>query len=53
MISTMVSFIVKLDKREGNVKSLWMELFPHSKKSILVCCAYCPPSKADFVTLTD
>ena len=48
MISAMVSFIVRFDLREGNVESLWIELFPHSKRSLLVCCAYCPPSKADF-----
>ena len=48
IISTMVSFIFISDLREGNVESLWIELFPRSKRSLLVCCAYRPPSKADF-----
>ena len=48
MISAMLSFIVRPDLREGNVESLWIKLFPRSKKSFLVCCAYHPPSKADF-----
>ena len=51
MISAMVSFIVRPDLREGNVESLWIELFPRSKRSLLVCCAYRPPSKADFMTI--
>ena len=48
MVSTMVSFIVRPDLREGNVESLWIELFPRSKRSLLMCCAYRLPSKADF-----
>ena len=30
------------------MESLWIELFPRSKRSLLVYCAYRPPSKADF-----
>ena len=30
------------------MESLWIELFPKSKRSLLVCCVYRPPSKADF-----
>lgn len=48
MISAMMSFIVRPDLRKGNIESLWIKLFPRSKRSPLVCCAYHPPSKADF-----
>ena len=49
----MVSFIVRPDLREGNVEYLWIELFLCSKRSLLVCCAYCPPTKLIFMTIFD
>ena len=36
---------------EGNVESLWVELFPRTKRSLLLCCVYRPPSKVDFYDL--
>ena len=47
MISVMVFFIVRPDLRESDVESLWIELYSCSKRSLLLYCAYCPPSKAD------
>jgi len=36
------------DLSEGNVESLWVELFPNSKRAALMCCAYRSPSDCHF-----
>lgn len=51
VVSDHLRFCVRPDLREGNVESLWIELFPHSKRSLLICCVYRPPSKVDFYDL--
>ena len=33
---------------DGNVESLWVELFPNSKRAVLLCCAYRSPSDYHF-----
>lgn len=44
-------FCVRPDLREDTVESSWIKLFPHSKRSLLLCCVYRPPSKVDFYDL--
>lgn len=51
VVSDHLCFFVRPDLRESNVEYLWIELFPHSKRSLLLCCVYCPPSKVDFYDL--
>ena len=33
---------------EGHIESVWIELFPSAKRSVLFCCAYQPPSQHTF-----
>ena len=46
LLSFLIMFIINLS--EGNIESLWVELFPNSKRAILVCCAYRSPSDCHF-----
>ena len=36
------------DLSAGQIESIWGELYPQSKRFLLLCCAYQPPSKMDF-----
>ena len=38
VVSEQLRICVRPDIREGNVESIWIELFPHSKRSSLLCC---------------
>ena len=40
----------KLDLSRGEIESLWVELYLRNKVSLLLCCAYRPPSKLDFIS---
>ena len=48
LISNHIRYCQKLDFSSGEIESLWIELYPRSKRSLLLCCAYRPPSKLDF-----
>ena len=48
IISNNIPHCLCLDLSSGQTESLWGELYPHSKRSLLLCCAYRPPSKMDF-----
>ena len=50
VVSDRLRVCIRSDLREGNVESLWVELFPHTKRSLLLCCVYRPPSKVDIMT---
>ena len=51
VVSNQLRVCVRPDLHEGNVESLWVELFPRTKRSLLLCCVYRPPSKVDFYDL--
>jgi len=48
IISNNIPHCLRLDLSTGQTESLWGELYPRSKRSLLLCCAYRPPSKMDF-----
>lgn len=48
LLSNSVCFCQKFDLSGGHIESLWVELYPHSKQSLLLCCVNRPPSKMDF-----
>jgi len=48
LISNHICYSQKPDFSNGEIESLWVELYPRSKRSLLLCCAYRPPSKLDF-----
>lgn len=48
VLSSRVRYCQKCDLSSGHIESLWVELYPRSKHSLLLCCAYRPPSKMDF-----
>ena len=48
VIFNLIPFIVKPELSGGSMESLWIELFPCSKRSLLACDVYGPPSKAGF-----
>lgn len=43
-ISNLLHFKPRLDLCVGNIETVWMEVFPGSKRSMLLCCAYKSPS---------
>ncbi len=43
-LSKLLFYKVRLDICCGDIESLWIELFPGSKRSMLLCCAYRSPS---------
>ena len=47
-ISTSIRFVSRPDLKSNSIETLWIELFPCSKRSILICCAYRPPSQSGF-----
>ena len=48
VISNLIPFNVIPELSEGSIKSLWIELFPCSKRSLLAGGVYGPPSKTGF-----
>ena len=48
LFSSHVRFRSCFDLSYGNVESLWVELFPNSKRAVLLCCAYRSPSDYHF-----
>ena len=44
LFSSHVQFRSCFDLSDGNVESLWVELFPNSKHAVLLCCIYRSPS---------
>ena len=48
LLSNCIPFCPHLDLSGGQIESIWGELYPRSKRSLLLCCAYRPPSKMDF-----
>ena len=48
LVTPGVKFVVRPDLCEGHVESIWIELFPSTKRSMLFCCAYRPPSQHNF-----
>ena len=48
MLANPVCYVLRSDLYTGKIESLWLQLFPGSKRAILVCCAYRPPSCMDF-----
>ena len=40
---------MRSDLCEDHIESLWIELFPKSKRSMLFCCVYHPPSQYTFL----
>ena len=47
-LSSRVKYVVRSDLCEGQIESLWIELFPKTKRSLLYCCVYHPPSQYCF-----
>ena len=43
-----VKLVVRPDLCEGHVESIWVEVFPKTKRSMLFCCVYRPPSQFCF-----
>ena len=43
LFSSRVKLVVRPDLCEGNVESIWVEVFPKTERSMLFCCVYCPP----------
>ena len=48
IFSNRVRYRTCSDLSERSVESLWVELFPNSKRAILMCCAYRSPSDCHF-----
>ena len=48
LLSSKVKYVVRSDLCDGNMESLWIELFPKTKRSMLFCCVYRPPSQHSF-----
>ena len=48
LLSPRVKFVVRPDLCESTIKSLWIELYPSTKRSVLFCCVYRPPSQHNF-----
>ena len=48
LLSNTVRHSQKFDLSSGSIESLWVELYPQSKRSLFLCCTYRPPSKMDF-----
>ena len=48
LISNYFCHCQKVDFSTGEIESLWVELYPKSKRSLLLYCAYRRPSKLDF-----
>lgn len=47
LVSNLLRFKARDDLHEGRIESVWIELFPGSKKrSMLLCCTYKSPSTA-------
>ena len=36
------------DLSKGNIESLWIQLYPNSKRAVLLCCVYRSPSDYHF-----
>ena len=47
ILSDRVKYVLRSDLCEGRIESLWIELFPATKRSMLFCCVYRPPSQHD------
>ena len=45
LFSSRVKLVVRHDLCEGHVESIWVEVFPRTKRSMLFCCVYRPPSQ--------
>jgi len=48
LLANHVHYVLRSDLCTGNIESLWLQLFLGSRQSILVCCAYKPPSCVTF-----
>lgn len=48
IISQQLRFCVRSDISCNNIESVWLELFPKSKSSVIICCSYRPPSSNDY-----
>ena len=48
LLTPRVKFVVRSDLCESTIESLWIELYPSTKRSVLFCCVYRPPSQHNF-----
>ena len=48
LLTPRVKFVVRSDLCESAIESLWIELYPSTKRSMLFCCVYRPPSQHNF-----
>ena len=48
ILSNHISFRICPDISEGNVESIWIQLYPGSKRAVLLCCVYRSPSDYHF-----
>lgn len=48
MLSRRMKYKHRPDISEGKIESIWIELFPNSKRAMNICCTYRPPSQYDF-----
>ncbi len=46
IVSSRVRFLPRPDLSFNNLESLWVDIFPGSKRSMLICCTYRPPSSS-------
>ena len=48
LINNSIRCTPRPDLQLNSVETIWIELFPNSKRSLLICCAYRPPTQSDF-----
>ena len=48
IISSTLHFALRPDLNTNSIESLWLEIYPRSKRSMLICSTYRPPSQNDF-----
>jgi len=51
ILSNHIPFKICPDISEGNVESIWIQLYPGSKRAIFLCCVYKSPSDCHFMTI--
>ena len=47
-VAILRAFCVHQDLSKGHIESLWIELFPYTKRAVLLCCVYRSPSNYHF-----
>ena len=48
LLSPRVKFVFRYDLCKGQIESVWIELYPYTRRSVLFCCVYRPPLQHNF-----